>query len=373
MRRVVAAIAGVAALGGGLVLAASVPASAGGFPVYKPSDSSYPQKVDFVVECYFVADRPDDPIVFPGQPGKSHQHTFGGNLAITASSTPEDLYGHATNCKFAGDTASYWMPTFYNNGQPVYPEHSRAYYRAGTFDGASIQPMPAGLRMIAGNAMSTAPQDARIAGYQCRDDSGNTVPKRNTPPQCPTGDFLESSVVFPNCWNGLDLDSANHKSHMAYADWKTHVCPAGFPVQIPQLTYANRYPVDALRGTITLATMPGMTAGNSPNTLHADVLDAWDPYAMAELTKRCINSSIGCEDITNNRLPPGYVKPTSTPTPTPTPTPPVEPPAVLDGWAAYDAFLADLQAELTEPGAVTRAEVQAVIDKATERERTNRH
>ena len=275
------------------------------WPTYRPSQKDYPQKVDFVVECYYVADRKDDPIVFPGQAGMSHAHTFSGNRAVKASSTAQSLLGAATTCKLSKDTASYWMPTIYDDGKPVYPEHSRAYYRAATFDGASIKPMPFGLKMIAGNAMAMKPQDARIAGFQCRSlAKGNTVPKRALPLRCAVGDFLESSVVFPNCWNGHDLDVADHRSHMAYADWKTHRCPAGYPVQIPQLTFANRYPVNALRGKITLARMAGMAESDSIYTLHSDVLDSWDPQMMARLTHDCINASVACADVSDRRLPP---------------------------------------------------------------------
>jgi hypothetical protein len=271
---------------------------------YSPRRADYPQRVDFVVECYFVADRPDDPIVQPGRPGASHRHTFGGNSAVSAHSTPESLVGQDTNCKLDKNTASYWMPTIYNDSVAVYPARSRAYYRAGSFRGSSVQPMPFGLKMVAGDAMAMTPQSPRIAGFQCRDRGGNTVRKRARVIRCPVGDFLEASVTFPNCWNGRDLDSTDHKSHMAYADWKTRRCPRGFPVQIPQLTYANRYPVNALRGKITLATMmdPSM---DSTLTLHADVLDAWEQATMELLTKRCINRSIACADVTNTRMPPG--------------------------------------------------------------------
>jgi hypothetical protein len=99
------------------------------------------------------------------------------------------------------------------------------------------------------------------------------------------------------------MDSANHKSHMAYADWKRHICPAGYPIQVPQLTYANRYPVNALRGRVTLATMMDSSM-DSTLTLHADYLDAWDPNMMALLTMRCINRSVACEDVSDLRMPP---------------------------------------------------------------------
>ena len=46
-------------------------------------------------------------------------------------------------------------------------------------------------------------------------------------PTCKPGQLMAIGVNFPSCWNGVDLDSADHMSHMAYP---THnVCPAGYP------------------------------------------------------------------------------------------------------------------------------------------------
>ena len=310
MRRMSAiAVAAAAVAGSFLAAEPGTPALAGStaWKVYAPTNPDYPQKVDFVVPCSVVKMANDDAIVFPGQPGASHNHTFSGNLGITASSTPESLLKTQSNCKLSADRASYWTPTLYANGAAVTPTTTRAYYRAGTRNGASIKPMPFGLRMIAGDAKAMAPQDARIAGFHCRDTSGALTSKTSLPPRCPSNAFLEASVVFPNCWDGKNLDSANHKSHMAYADWKTFACPAGYPVHLPQLTVAQRYPVNAtFNKAVTLAamSMPGMTM-DSRLTLHADFMNAWDPAMMKALVRRCINASVACEDVTDRRLPPG--------------------------------------------------------------------
>ena len=43
--------------------------------------------VNFIENCRFSHQAPDDPIVFFGKPGASHQHTFVGNRTTNASST----------------------------------------------------------------------------------------------------------------------------------------------------------------------------------------------------------------------------------------------------------------------------------------------
>jgi hypothetical protein len=282
-------------------------AAATEFQQYSPSDPDYPQKVDWVTSCLVAKTADDDPILYPGQPGLSHNHTFAGSLVVTASAIPEVLIRGGTNCKLSRDHASYWMPTLLNDGVPVMPYEVRAYYRAGTSNGTAVRAIPFGLRMIAGNAAATSPQDYRIAGFQCRLNGTAVVNKTALPPTCPAGAFLEASVVFPNCWNGKTLDSADHRSHMSYA--VKGVCDSRHPVIVPQLTLSERFPVGSTAGTVTTAAM------NSPLTLHADFMNAWDGATMRFLVRECINKGIACEDITDHRLPPGTTLPRPDPLP----------------------------------------------------------
>jgi hypothetical protein len=289
-----AALFAVLALSG----AVNNPAAATDFQVLSPSDSDFPQHVDWVTVCHVTKTAREDPIVFPGVTPTPHEHTFSGNTTVNASSTAQQLVDQPTNCANSGDTASYWMPTLLVDGKPALPYMTRAYYRAGTRDTTKLHTIPFGLEMVAGDAMATKQQSAGVAGFQCRiEGEGQTVPKQALPPQCGSRALLEASVVFPNCWDGKNLDSADHKSHMAYT--KNYVCDAAHPVQLPQLTLAERFTPGTTSGTLTLAAM------NSPLTLHADFLNAWKPAALAELMKRCIYAHVFCEDVSDKRMPPG--------------------------------------------------------------------
>jgi len=273
-------------------------AHAADFPVLSPSDPDYPQHVDFVTVCQVVKTAAEDPIVFPGTVGRSHDHVFSGNTSINPNSTAEELVRQGTNCGNSGDTASYWMPDLLVDGKPVKPYQHRAYYRAGTRDTSKLKTIPFGLKVVAGNAMATSAQSAGVAGFQCRiEGEGATVRKQSLPPNCGSEALLEASVVFPNCWDGKNLDAADHRSHMSYA--KDFVCDAAHPVQIPQLTLAARFPKGMTNGTITLVSM------NSPLTLHADFFNAWKPAAMAELMEHCIYANRFCETVSDTRMPPG--------------------------------------------------------------------
>ena len=72
---------------------------------------------------------PDDPIVFPRQPGRSHDHTYFGARSTDAFSTPASLREDGrTTCRLRADTAAYWAPTLLVDGRAVEPLAVVAFY-----------------------------------------------------------------------------------------------------------------------------------------------------------------------------------------------------------------------------------------------------
>src|SRR5262249_25733272 len=73
--------------------------------------------VNFISVCAVSHESFDDPIVYPGRPGLSHNHTFFGNTSTNASSTLATLRAAgATTCSRKTDTAAYWAPTLLVDG-----------------------------------------------------------------------------------------------------------------------------------------------------------------------------------------------------------------------------------------------------------------
>lgn len=217
----------------------------------------------------------DDPIVHPGMPGGSHSHNFFGNSTTDADSTLETLVGQPTTCSLAGDTAAYWVPALYWRGTAVAPRFAFAYYLA---DGARgrIAPFPAGLKVIAGTASATTPQPTSIVGWKCGNTGGPLSPE---PLACPGS----TSVLvhnFPDCWDGVNLDSADHKSHLAYR--VRGRCPSTHPVAVPQLSLRVHYRLPAVT-ELTLA--PGSIYG-----AHADFFNAWDQDTLTRLIDVNLNN-----------------------------------------------------------------------------------
>jgi Domain of unknown function (DUF1996) len=229
----------------------------------------------FAVLCAFSHRNQDDPIVYPNQPGKSHDHTYFGNTSTKASSTPASLRAAGqTTCRPHADTAAYWAPTLFVRGDPVAPRYAVAYYVRRSVD--LVRPFPPGLKMIAGNAAARAPQDARVTFWSCGAESFSS-----SIPDCVTGrqGALRLKVTFPDCWDGRRLDSADHKSHMAYSSGGR--CPASHPVAVPGLVIVIQYPVSGGAGA--------ELASGGDFSGHADFVNAWDQRTLAALVDRYLN------------------------------------------------------------------------------------
>jgi hypothetical protein len=238
--------------------------------------------VNFIESCSFSHRAPDDPIVFPGKAGASHDHTFVGNRSTNASSNFGSLRSAGTTCMRAADTASYWVPTLYRGSEAILPQGATIYYRRGTF--GEVQTFPNDLRMIAGDATATAPQSGRVTFWSCGALSG--VPPSTTVPTCPEGrrSFLRLHVRFPSCWDGSRLDSPDHKSHMAYAMGRR--CPSTHPVSVPAITQIYRYPTRGGEGFLL--------ASGGQYSAHADFVNAWRPGALRMLVDDCLNALVHC-------------------------------------------------------------------------------
>ena len=284
MRGVVLIALGAVALVGAAVLGPA--AFAGGKPKSGDERAAISRAdlvgVNFVENCRYSHQAPDDPIVYPGKPGASHQHTFVGNSTTDAFSSFGSLRSGETTCMRADDTAAYWVPALYQGTTEILPVAATVYYRRGTL--AEVNTFPNNLRMIAGDAKATSPQGMRITFWSCGVASG--VDRSAEVPTCPDtrGSFLRLHIRFPECWDGRRLDSADHKSHMAYATRAG--CPSTHPVEVPQITQIYRYPTRGGEGF--------SLASGGVYSAHADFVNAWNPGALRKLVEGCLNELVHC-------------------------------------------------------------------------------
>lgn len=260
-----------------------------------PTVASTQDSAVFTVDCGFSHRDADDPIVHPGAPGASHVHDFFGAEGTDADSTAASLSGGRTSCEDPDDTAAYWAPALFDGDVPVEPIRLRAYYRAAV--GADVRELrtpPAGLELIAGDMHRSAGDWPPIeqVGWACgfRPKRYVRTPPRNCTPRSP----VNLRLVFPDCWNGRDLRSADHESHVAYSanGW----CPASHPVPIVQIQISIEYPVwgpgrgrPASPDAANLMLASGRFEGS-----HGDFLNSWDPKRLDHLTTLCIRAVANC-------------------------------------------------------------------------------
>jgi hypothetical protein len=233
----------------------------------------------FAVTCGFSHRNRDDPIVFPRQPGRSHDHTYFGARSTDAFSTPALLRrAGRTTCRLPADTAAYWAPTLFVEGRAVEPLAVVAFYVRRTAD--EVDPFPAGLKVVAGDASAQSAQSSRITSWSC---AVRGAERSSTIPTCPGGRFggLRLQVNFPSCWDGERLDSPNHQSHMAYAS--DGRCPRSHPDEVPGLTLLIYYGVSG--GPDAELSSGGQLSA------HADFVNSWRQTTLTQLVDRYLNRS----------------------------------------------------------------------------------
>lgn len=294
------------------------------------------------INCDFAHSSYNDPIVFPDQENAAHLHRFYGNTLVDHTTTAESLYstGESSCQGNVLNRSAYWVPALLAplfdpstgervldaNGEPAWQRvpavvgnddeaHEVFYYSAGVDDLASIQPVPAGLRIIAGDhtTMPGQTQDTSIVRWHCQSwesDDATNPQFSATIPECIAPDRVRMDIFFPSCWDGQNLDSADHKSHMAYpvndgGPNGTH-CPSSHPVPVARPSYHYAFGVKpevydpvrlssyGWRFASDMYTVTGDTPGGL--SLHGDWFNGWHPEVMQMLVDGCIKLGLDCHD-----------------------------------------------------------------------------
>ena len=160
------------------------------------------------------------------------------------------------------------MPTLFAGRQALQPLVGVGYYVRRTT--GPVRAFPPGLKMIAGNARARRPQSLSVVGWAC--GGFGAEPRSATVPTCPPDRSLNLRATFPNCWNGRDLDSADHQRHLAYASGGQ--CPRSHPVALPSLILIFLY-APTERGR------PVQASGRFGT--HADFVNGWDQETLEKL------------------------------------------------------------------------------------------
>ena len=261
--------------------------------------------------------RYDDPIVFPGQPGKSHLHQFYGNTTADAYSTYASLRGAGSStCMSPLNRSAYWMPAMLNGrGSVVRPDFVAIYYKRRPITDPKCSltsgdpqaegncvPLPNGLKFVFGyNMLDPAKTPTGSLYFNCQGTGAvpGTYPDLVTAAKnCPTGAQIGAVIKAPDCWDGKNLDSPDHRSHVAYGSygsWGYYKCPTTHPYVIPAFTMGVWF-TQASGETYSFVSdhMDTSPTHKRGDTFHADFFMAWDPAVHDLWEKNCLDKMLNC-------------------------------------------------------------------------------
>ena len=211
---------------------------------------------------------------------------------MTYSSTQQS---QCTTAPVSVDKSNYWTPQlyYYNYTFQTYEAIPVAfvntYYLNRYGSNGQLQAFPDGLRMVSGSPnrrTNDGTPDSLAITFVCLDYDGDHSndpdwAERNNffDHNCPSG--MRAQVFFRSCWDGVNLDSSDHVSHMAWPSGGVDGgdCPASHPVRLVSLFYEFIYAVQNFpfnpAGTPTWVFANGDTTGYG---MHGDFLNGWPAY-----------------------------------------------------------------------------------------------
>ncbi|MHB9754136.1 DUF1996 domain-containing protein [Streptomyces sp. BYX5S] len=256
----------------------------------------------------------DNIIVAPGvSNGAHHLHDYVGNQDNDAFSSNDDLANADTTCQNQADKSTYYWPVLrLQDGTQDFDANNdgggkegnvgkilRAQKASIKFVGnprSKVVPMPKFLRIITGDAKAFTNGTANAnAHWSCTGFEDRQLTDKY--PLCPEGSKVVRSFAFQSCWDGQNIDSANHRTHVAFADQAGN-CPQNFKA-IPQLKMRLVYDVPAPTIENGQVTNPFAVDGfpeqlHKPITDHDDFINVFDDQTMREVAD-CINKGDRCD------------------------------------------------------------------------------
>ncbi|WP_404953826.1 DUF1996 domain-containing protein [Streptomyces sp. 147326] len=240
---------------------------------------------------------PDNVIVAPGvSNGAHHMHDYVGNKTTDAFSTNDSLAASGTTCG-NGDQSSYYWPVLRlrdgkaekdakapgggqdaNVGTILQPKQVSITFKGSPAD--KVTAMPRFLRIITGDAKAFTNGNANAnASWSCTGFENRQL--KDKYPVCPKGSDVVRSFTFQSCWDGKNVDSANHRTHVAFPD-KNGRCQKGFKA-IPQLV---------MRLTYGVAPGARFAVDSFPEQLHKPVTDHDDFINV--MSNGLMNKAVSC-------------------------------------------------------------------------------
>ncbi|MDW4907127.1 DUF1996 domain-containing protein [Streptomyces sp. ADMS] len=256
----------------------------------------------------------DNIIVAPGvDNGAQHTHDYVGNQDNNAFTSDQEFLQADTSCQNQGDKSSYYWPVLrLQDGTAEFDANdlgggaegnigkilqaSEAQLKFVGNKTSDVVAMPQALRIITGdakaftNGLNNANTNWSCTGFEDRQLTDKY-------PICPAGSSVVRTSFFQSCWDGQNIDSANHRTHIDFVE-ADGSCANGFQA-IPQLQARLVYDVPAPQIQNGQIVNPFAVDGfpdqlHKAITDHNDFINFFDENTMNEMVN-CINSGQNCQ------------------------------------------------------------------------------
>jgi hypothetical protein len=259
-----------------------------------------------------------DPVVSPGMVS-GHVHTIsGGNGFGFSMDYKQANASTCSSCPIKKDLSNYWTPKLYymaedgtfedvpqagegngrTGGMTVY------YQQRGGPKNDPIRAFPDNFRMLAGDPFQRNETGAQAApgkavSFVCLDYSGSS-PQTDSIPNSNCPDGLRAQIYFPSCWDGVNGDSSDHKSHMSYPIGQNDngACPSSHPVHLISIFFEVIYSIDKFANRWYGSDHPFVFAQGDRTGygFHGDFVNGWNQTTLQDAVDTCTNDSGTLED-----------------------------------------------------------------------------
>jgi len=271
-----------------------------------------------------------DPLVNPGMKFTPHLHQVVGGNAFNVTMDPNnDISKTATctSCSFKEDKSNYWTAVMFmhskngtykrvpqvGNGGPQGKLNNKGGLDVYYIPSGKTTAFKKGFRMLAGNAANTDNSKVKLSNicHRCwtSTNEGNFVggaPCTGTDtvaiPADPKCKMIRQTIIFPTCWDGKNLDSPDHQSHVAYGQGSGAngggACPSTHPVKLPQIMYELMWNVNEFADKSQWPTdgsppfVYSMNIGGS--AAHGDYVFGWEGDTLQKAMDNGCNLDATC-------------------------------------------------------------------------------
>ncbi|TVY81061.1 hypothetical protein LSUE1_G005211 [Lachnellula suecica] len=210
-----------------------------------------------------------DPLVNPGQTYTPHLHQIVGGNSFNVTMDPANhdpaTLSTCTSCNFKEDNSNYWTAVMFfkakngsyhrvpqvGNGGPQGQLVNNGGLDVYYIPSGKTTAFKPGFRMLAGSAANTDTTKVSSGNicHRCWTSTNDNTFVGAQPcsgsdtveiPHATNCQMIRQTIIFPACWDGKNLDSPDHKSHVAYSGSGASgggACPTAFPVKLPQIMY----------------------------------------------------------------------------------------------------------------------------------------